>query len=232
MNEYQLITATQRACCRVFELGFMLFILVITFKKLACKLQSSIMIYNNRNITDIQFFTDHQFERHDCGDQFNESNNTYNYYNNNNNDHKQWRKKCYICGKEGCCSNKYLDDNQQKLKELWRRNQEFRKDKGKYNAFLSDCEGGIDDDINDINKEANHSQDNEKDSMQYVMAVHLSNKFFMHFLTAHDTFLSKKATLAQHLFLNCYVETVFQNIILDTNVAKVFIAEKSQFKAL
>ena len=68
MGKNQLIAATQRAYHRVSKLKFTLFTPATTFKKLFSKLQSSIIIYNNRNIANIQYFTDCQFEQYDCGD--------------------------------------------------------------------------------------------------------------------------------------------------------------------
>ncbi len=49
IGENQLIATTQRAWCRVFELEFVLFTLATTFEELFSKLQSSIIIHNNRN---------------------------------------------------------------------------------------------------------------------------------------------------------------------------------------
>lgn len=66
------------------------------------------------------------------------------------------------------------------VKELWRQNREFCGDKDKYNIFLADYEGNLNDDINDNNEEANHSDNNDGNSTQYIMAAHLSNKSFIH----------------------------------------------------
>ncbi len=232
MGENQLIATTQRAYRRVSELEFVLFTPATTFEELFSELWSSIITHDKRNAANTQYFMDCRFERHNHGDQYNKGNNTYNCYNNNNNGRKPWRGKCYVCGKEVCCSNKHSDDEQRKTKEFGRRNREFHRDKGKYNAFLADYEGDSDDDINDVNEEANPSEDNDKDSTQYVMAAHLSNKFFMHLLTAQDTLPSNKGNTAQHFVLDQYAEMVFQYIMPDTSAAKVSTAGKSQFKAL
>ncbi len=64
------------------------------------------------------------------------------------------------------------------------------------------------------------------------MAAHLSNKSFMHLLTAQDTLPLNEGSTAQHFVLDWYAETVFQCIIPDTGAAKVSTAGKSQFKAL
>ncbi len=120
MGKNQLIAATQKACRGLFELEFVLFTPATTFKELSSKLRLSIITHDNRNAANIQYFTDHQFGRHDCGDQYNKGNNTYNRYNNNNNSCKSWRGKFYVCDKEGCRSNKHSDNEQQKVKELWR----------------------------------------------------------------------------------------------------------------
>lgn len=75
-------------------------------------------------------------------------------------------------------------------------------DKSKYNAFLGDYERDSNDDIDDVKEEANHSDDNDEDIMQYAITAHLSNKFFMYFLMAQNTFASNKARTAQHFILD------------------------------
>lgn len=52
------MTAIKKAFQRVFKLKFVLFTLTKTFKKLFFKFQSSIIIYNNCNILNIQYFRD------------------------------------------------------------------------------------------------------------------------------------------------------------------------------
>ncbi len=64
------------------------------------------------------------------------------------------------------------------------------------------------------------------------MAAHLSNKSFMHLLTAQNILPSNKGSIAQDFVLDQYAETIFQGIMPDTGVTKVSIAGKNQFKAL
>ena len=97
---------------------------------------------------------------------------------------------------------------------------------------MTDYEEDLDDDIEDNNKEVNHSDNNNKDGTQYVMAAHLFNKSFMHLLMVQDILLSNKASIAQYFVFNQYAETVFQGIIPDTGVSKVLTAGKGQFRAL
>ncbi len=59
------------------------------------------------------------------------------------------------------------------------------------------------------------------------MAAHLSNKSFMHLLTAQNTLPSNKGSTAQHFVLDRYAETVFQGIMPDTGAAKVSTAGKN-----
>lgn len=56
------------------------------------------------------------------------------------------------------------------------------------------------------------------------MVIHLFNKSCMYLLMAYHTFSSNKAILAHHFVFHSYVETVFQDIMPDTNIAKVSIA--------
>ena len=59
----------------------------------------------------------------------------------------------------------FVVKKQQKAKELWSQNREFRGNKGKHNIFLVDYKGDWDNDINDNNKKANHLDDNDGDKM-------------------------------------------------------------------
>ncbi len=88
IGKNQLISATQRVCYRVSELEFVLFTFTIIFEELFFKLWLSILTYDNCNTTNIQYFTDRRFRRHDYEDQYNKSNNTYNRYDNNHNGRK------------------------------------------------------------------------------------------------------------------------------------------------
>lgn len=92
---------------------------------------------------------------------------------------------------------------------------------------MADYEGDSDDEIDDDNKEVIHSDQNNEDSMQYIKAAHLSNKSFMHLLTAQDPLSSNKANLVQHFVLDRYAETVFQGIMPNINIAKVSTVGKS-----
>lgn len=93
IGENQLIATTQRACRKIFGLKFALFTPTTTFEELSTKLWSSIITHDNHNAVNTQYFTDRSFGQHDCGDQYNKGNNTYNRYNNNKNGHKSWKKK-------------------------------------------------------------------------------------------------------------------------------------------
>ncbi len=97
---------------------------------------------------------------------------------------------------------------------------------------MANYEEDSDDDIDNVNEEANHSEDNDKYSTQYVIVAYLSNKSFMYLFTVQDTLLSNEASKTQYFVLDQYAERVFQGIMPDTGDAKVSTARKSQFKAL
>lgn len=97
---------------------------------------------------------------------------------------------------------------------------------------MANYERDSDDNIDNDNKESNHSNDNDGDSMQYVMTPCLSNKSFMHLLMAKDFLLLSKPREAQHFVLDRYAKTIFQSIIYNNSTIKVSATGKSQFKAL
>lgn len=74
---------------------------------------------------------------------------------------------------------------------------------------MANYEEDSDDDIDNIIEEANHSEDNNEDNIQYVMTTYFSNKFFMYLLTAQDILPSNMVNTTQHFVLNQYAETVF-----------------------
>ena len=94
--------------------------------------------------------------------------------------------------------------------------------------YKRDSDGYID----YFNEEINHFKGNNKDNMQYIMAAHLFNKFFIYFLMAQNTFLSNKGSIVQYFILDQYAKTVFQSIIPDISAIKVLIAKKNQFKSV
>ena len=67
---------------------------------------------------------------------------------------------------------------------------------------MIDYEWNFDNNIDDVNKKANHSIDNDKDNMQYIMVVYLLNESIMHFLMAQDIFPSNKDNIAQYFVFN------------------------------
>lgn len=81
-------------------------------------------------------------------------------------------------------------------------------------------------------KKANHSEKNDDNSMQYVMTAYHSNKSFIYLLIVQDTSQLNKISIAQYFVLDRYAEPIFQGIMPNTGIAKVFTAGKSQFKAL
>lgn len=97
---------------------------------------------------------------------------------------------------------------------------------------MADYEEDLDDEINDDNKEVIHSDENNKNRTQYVIAAHLCNKSFMYLLTAQHSLSSTDANPAQHLVFDRYAKTILHGIMPDTGIAKVSTAGKSSFKAL
>lgn len=86
---------------------------------------------------------------------------------------------------------------------------------------------------NDHNNEQEYySNNNARDIIQYIITAHLSNKFLLYLLIAGNSFLFDKSGKAQHFLFDCYMETVFKNIVPDIRAAKFLIAGKSQFKVL
>lgn len=64
----------------------------------------------------------------------------------------------------------------------------MNEDKTKYNVCLTNYKGDSNNEIDDINEVTNHSKNNDKNSTQYVITAHHSNKFFIYFLMAYDIF--------------------------------------------
>lgn len=97
---------------------------------------------------------------------------------------------------------------------------------------MVDYEEDLDDDINDDNKKANHSDNNDKDCTQYIIVIYLSNESFMYLLIVNDIISSSDVGQAQYFVFDHYAKIVFQGIIYDTGLTKVLTVEKTQFKAL
>lgn len=56
-----------------------------------------------------------------------------------------------------------------------------------------------DNNINDVNKKANYSENNVKNSLPLIMATYLSNISFMYLLIIHDNHVSNKASIIEYI---------------------------------
>ena len=74
---------------------------------------------------------------------------------------------------------------------------------------MADCKADSDDDITDNSKEANHSDNYNRNSTQYIKATHLFKKTFIYLLMAKNSHSLIEPSKAQHFILNHYIKMVF-----------------------
>lgn len=88
-------------------------------------------------------------------------------------------------------------------------------------------------DNNNENKQGNYLENNNDDNItQYIIVVHLSNKFFLHLLIAKDFSLLDKSSEAQYFVFDWYIEIIFQSIMSDTEFVIVSTTSKCQSNIL
>lgn len=234
-GETQLVTTTLRACRGVPELDQALFTPARTFEALSSQLRSSIENWKQGTVqlqAPQQFFADRKYYRRQDRDQRSQQQVPPR-------SQPTWKKKCYVCGKQGCFSTKHSDDERRKVKELYLRKRQFNgKGSGRpYQSFLAEFEGDPDDEEDDEDEQDTEDSDSDPDS--FFTVSYLTNEAFKHRLLPSLTISSNLATFDTNdhepetaFLLDRYSRDRFQGILPDKGAAKTSTAGIAQVYAL
>ncbi|KAI0993120.1 hypothetical protein K3495_g15064, partial [Podosphaera aphanis] len=143
---------------------------------------------------------------------------------------RQWRRKCFICHKEGCWSTKHSEDERRRARKQYLAHCEFTGDSTDgFATYLADYEGHVMDFHLVQDNESLEGKEYSEQAIQY-----LTDQAFVHHLTGIDTFnLSENTTPAdQFLIEDRYSRTCFQGILIDIGAARVSTAGFEQLQAL
>lgn len=151
-----------------------------------------------------------------------------------------WKKRCIICGKEGCWSTKHPDENQLQVRQQYfnhchQANKEVTVDG--YNAYIQSYEGTesscflencqLDENASAEGFFSQELNDNASEVFMYLNALSR-----IHLLTHQDIFEIRENPTPPTLFtLNRYDIDTFHGIMPDTGAAKISTAGIAQVKA-
>ncbi|KAI6249905.1 hypothetical protein HI914_02027 [Erysiphe necator] len=250
-GEEVLRTAVIMACRGIPELKNALFKPAKCCEELFSDLRSSIeaslndfpprqFMNNNHNLID-QFYLDRRYNTNRQGSYNNvgkrnhdredlrENNYRQERFSNNKKGQRMWKKKCLICGKEGCWSTKHPIDERRRARNQYLAHCQYTGDTSKdFATYLVGYEGhdmdtNEDDYLSDLEDE-NYSADIEN---------YLMNQAYLHQLTGTDALKEQQNTPAnQFLIEDRYSRTVFQVILPDTGAAKFSTAGLEKFLVL
>lgn len=243
-GETTLRTAVINACRGAPELEMALFKPATECEALFSDLRSSVETHVNRatsqkfltqNDEDELFYTDRRYRFNGRG----QPRSNFSYRNNVRNSRNavrggnrtQWKKKCFVCNREGCWSTKHTDEERRQARSQYITRCEFAgSDPGSFAAYLADYEG------NDLDQDPEYSNENSDDedkvnnnfTVQYLM-----DQSFLHRVTGEDVYnASSTSSTEDFTFTDRYSRWKFQGILPDTGAAQVSTAGYEQFHAL
>ncbi|KAM4060801.1 cwf18 domain containing protein [Hirsutella rhossiliensis] len=119
-----------------------------------------------------------------------------------------WKKKCYVCGKEGCFSTRHPENERKAAKEKYLRERGFHGQSRSYAMFLADYEGESQDQDDSSTEESDDSDSSDPYESFYAAATFLGIKLFN----------SDEPT---QFILDRYSQDSFQGIMPDTEMPPV-----------
>ncbi|KAI0993882.1 hypothetical protein K3495_g14302 [Podosphaera aphanis] len=140
-----------------------------------------------------------------------------------------WKKKCFICGKEGCWSTKHPNDERRRARTRYLAHCHYTGDiSNNFATYLVGYEGhemAVQQDEN--------PNDFEDETYAAETANYLMNQAYLHQLTGTNVFKEQIDAPANQFFIeDRYSRTVFQGILPDTGAAQVSTAGLEQYLAL
>ena len=148
---------------------------------------------------------------------------------------KPWRKRCYICRKEGCWSTKHTDEEKRRMRSQYLSQCDVVGTAPTYNnltAFLMDFEGHEEGDHYILDE---NDDDIDEDVTKDAQCItYLTDQAFLHHLTTQDVYSVKdnSTPATQFLIKDRYSRLTFQGILPDTGAANVSTAGREQLLAL
>ena len=158
------------------------------------------------------FYTDRRYHRNDRGGKYHQKQKP----------DRQWKRKCWVCKKEGCWSTKHPERERKEAKDSWKAKRVDRR--ANYSAFLAEYEG-IEPTSEPEEEEDTAEHSDQSDNGQYLTAAYLSNQSFQHRINPSPLIIKDK--VPDTIFvLDRYTRSVFQGIMPDIGAARVSIAGK------
>ncbi|KAJ5146590.1 uncharacterized protein N7515_001154 [Penicillium bovifimosum] len=192
-GEHQLHTSVIKACRGVSELEHALYKPAKTCEQLFSDLRSSIETSLVRKQSanymvdgNSQFYLDRKYKKNGNSSRgaFQGHRGTGSRYRDEHPGQRRgWRKKCFVCQKEGCRSTRHSPEERRNAKSQFLMHAEFTGSTGdSFTAYLTEFEGheSDDDPVSDYDDEDNENQ--------VLASVHLTNRAFIHRMTGEDAF--------------------------------------------
>src|SRR6266516_5383117 len=246
-GENNLRTAVINACRGVRELEHALFKPALNCEELFADLRSSIETHLSRTTaqqmitdSDEQYYLDRRytnnrgrggFRGNPVRGGYRGNNNNFRSNNSRGNFRHPWKKKCYVCGKEGFWSTKHTDEERRLVREQYTAHCNFTGGNEEFSVFLTEYEGHEMDQQWLQYDEDDDSYDSEGDGGAIVQ--YLTDQAVLHHLTGDDIYHINKAVPATHFIIeDRYSRLRFQGILPDTGAARMSTAGKDQYLAL
>ena len=149
---------------------------------------------------------------------------------------RDWKKKCFVCHKEGCWSTKHTDEERRKSRNAYVAHCNFTGTTiDDFATYLTDYEGHeMNQQLPQDEKSDDDEEYDESDTFLVETCQYLTNQAFLHQLTGEDVFRTNNSDVpaTQFMIQDRYSKMRFQGILPDTGAARVSTAGKEQYLAL
>lgn len=251
-GDAQLRHNVERAVAGAQEFKMALFDESTSFEHLSSKLRSALQIDLNEQAQYVQgnhvdsYYTDRHYRGR--GKRFDSQSSRRFDTGQGSSGRREWKKKCYVCGKLGCFSTKHPQEDRDRAFKRYKDAQRFERKpvhRKEYQSYLIEYEG--EDPEGKTSDEDEDEEETEEQFLQFFTSPHapisikdcataamtLANKAAIHRLTyeREDDNVTPFDPPSQFL-LDRYSRRVFQGILPDTGAAKCSTGGYEQYQAL
>ncbi|KAF1936672.1 hypothetical protein EJ02DRAFT_427316, partial [Clathrospora elynae] len=158
----------------------------------------------------------------------------------------RWKKKCFVCQKEGCWSTNHTDEERKAARAQFLSACHFAgtQPPADFSVHIAQYEGSEQTNQYSLGGWSDNDNDDDDSEQQHFTAAYVAHQFFKEQCLADQAFLHQisgdniygrgtpSTPALQFLIKDCYTQSVYQGILPDTGAANVSTVGREQYLAL